>query len=174
MFHLFLCGGFSYVSGLSLHYPNPSIKRDALRRPLCQTLAINMKNHINIAETCLYLLSFFSFVGVVYAFIDYGTLTGSPQNNNVSFLGVVVIPSIISLLFGFAFHFCAKYIKLGSTKAWKYSVALLVFFLVNALLTLLIGSIFFGWLSLIVICVGLWALLQKGTREFIKSANVAS
>ena len=133
-----------------------------------------MKNHINIAETFLYLLSFFSFLGVVYAFIDYGTLTGSPQKSNVSFLGVVIIPSIISLLFGFAFHFCAKYIKLGSAKAWKYSVALLSFLLIHSFLTLLSGSIFFGWLSLIVICAGLWALLQKGTREFIKSANVAS
>ena len=34
----FLFGGGWYVAGLLLRCPNPSIKRDALRRPLCQTL----------------------------------------------------------------------------------------------------------------------------------------
>jgi len=141
---------------------------------LIQTLAINMRNKINIAETCLYLLSFFSFVGVAYAFINYGTLTSSPQNNSVSFLAVVVFPSIISLLFGFTFHFCAKFIKLGSAKAWKYSVILLSIFLVKSLVVLLSGSLVAGLVGIILPGIGLWALLHKGSRAFVKSASIAS
>lgn len=133
-----------------------------------------MKNQINIAETCLYLLSFFSFVGVVYAFINYGTLVSPPQNNNVSFLGVVVVPSIISLLFGFAFHFCAKFIKLGHDKAWKYSVLLLGLFLIKSLIVLLNGSLVAGLAGVTLPSIGLWALFQKGSRTFIKSASITN
>jgi len=124
-----------------------------------------------VAETCLYLLSFFSFVGVVYAFINYGTLATPPQNNNVSFLGVVVLPSIISLLFGFAFHFCAKFIKLGNAKAWKCSVALLCLFLLQSLILLLGGNLITGVISAALPGIGLWALLQKGSRAFINSTR---
>ena len=132
-----------------------------------------MKNHINTAETCLYLLSFFSFVGVVYAFINYGTLTNPPQNNNVSFLAVVVIPGILSLLFGFAFHFCAKFVKLGNAKAWKCSVILLGIFWLKSLIVLLVGSSTAGLFGVMLASVGLWALVHKGSRAFVKSASNA-
>ncbi len=36
-----------------MHYPNPSIKRDALRRPLCQTLAIMKISALTFIFICI-------------------------------------------------------------------------------------------------------------------------
>ena len=124
-----------------------------------------MKNRAGLLETCLYILSFFSYVGAVFAIINYGELVS--KNPAVSFLTVVVIPSIISISFGLAFHYCAKFIVKGSKKAWAISVFLLGVQVLVGLLTIYFIHFAYGILGTIIACVGLWAALQKATRVFV-------
>jgi hypothetical protein len=135
-----------------------------------------MKNRIGIAETCLYLMSIFAFFGVVFALLNYGSLTNSlynPGHSNVSFIKAVVIPSTLGIFFGLTFHFCAKFIKRGNSTAWKVSILLLIANVLISLPGILLGQ-FVGILGLVVSCVGIWALLQKGTRQFIFHEQTAS
>ncbi len=141
-----------------------------------------MKNRIDLAANCLHLMSFLSFIGVVHALINHASLASGPPGQPADFLGVLVIPSVRAVLFGFAFHYCAKYLKRGSSKAWTYSVALLAVSLfrvvTEVLMTSIHADISVGTLAPYVIgtalpCLGLWALLQKGSRDFIKSPRTA-
>ena len=90
MFHLFLCGGFGYVSGLSLHFPNPSIKRDALRRPLCQTLGLWLKT-IELGAA-LVLARRASFLGLFWrlGLVVLARLAVSGNNRSVRFRHALV------------------------------------------------------------------------------------
>ena len=141
-----------------------------------------MKHRIDLAANCLHLMSFLSFIGVIHALINYASLASGPPGPPAGFLGVLVIPCIRAVLFGFAFHYCATYLKRGSSKAWTYSVALLAVSLLRVVTEVLMTSfhadISVGTLAPYVIgtalpCLGLWALLQKGSRDFSKTTRAA-
>jgi len=141
-----------------------------------------MKNHIHIARTCLSMLSLLCIASIAFAVIRYSNVSElfRPMLNVVD---ILVIPCVIEAALGLAFHYCAKFLKRGSTKAWTWSVILLSLSLLNAAPgTLLNGfsandgvlriAIQLGNVALPVIA--LWALLQPGSRTFVKSGAAAS
>jgi hypothetical protein len=131
-----------------------------------------MKNRLNIAERCLYFMSFISFVGVVFSFINYGMLKSASHGfvgQDVSFFSTVLVPSALGILFGLAFHYCAKFIKLGDAQVWKVTTGLVSLFAVRSLYVFLFDHWLMGAVGLALPSVTLWALLQKGSRAYVRN-----
>lgn len=134
-----------------------------------------MKNRIPLAATCLRLLAFISFASTGIALIEATKAVGRVADGGI---GMLLVPLALGLAFGFAFLHCAKFLKRGSAKAWKWSIVLLVLLLLKAVAgVLLIGFLFdfhwrglaFGAAQVLLPGIGLWALLQAGSRAFVRA-----
>lgn len=127
-------------------------------------------------------LSLLCVASIAFAAIRYSKISEAfrPMLNVVD---ILVIPCAMEAAFGLAFHYCAKFLKRGSTKAWIWSVILLSLSLLNAAP----GTLFNGFSaddgvlriaiqlgSVALPVIGLWALLQAGSRTFVKSGAAAS
>ncbi|QEI07571.1 hypothetical protein FXN63_18310 [Pigmentiphaga aceris] len=135
-----------------------------------------MKNRINLAAACLHLISFFYVASIVYVLINYASLGGGQDEKPTSVLTTLIVPTLRALLLGVAFHYCAKFLKRGNAKAWKYSVILMglsLFKVLGDIFTtsvraeLGIGDLGLYAIGLFLPGLGLWALLQKDSRDFV-------
>ena len=120
-----------------------------------------MKNRLNMAVTCLFILSFFNFIGIIFNLLNYATFNSS---SDAGLLNTFVIPSIPNILLGIAFQVCAKRLKNGEKRIWLLSIVLnclmILYFLINFYLT----GLPLGAFVLVVALLGIWALLHKTTR----------